>query len=246
MVLSFFKGADDLYAQGIDLIKQGDMDKARARFVKSIEKDGGPDDLSAVMVALIDMRGNLGNPNSYLNLIDKLKNCKVDEFEFGLTPLSTKTLITQCELSVEEINLINMNGGPEVLLEKGRRLIELAQKFQSLVGSDHLKLVEIYQNDTTRTGIRESMVLLAIAYESMATGTVWEDPRKAAEYQQIAYGYRKQIGDSGESNLKLVEEYSRSCKCWFCGRTASGAGIHFSNCPATFLPCFAKPMKRSL
>ncbi len=240
MALSFFKNADDLYAQGIDLIKQGDMDGARAKLMKSIEKDGGPDDLSRVIVALIDMRGKLGDPDSYLRLIEALKNCSTEDFEFGLTPLNTKTMITQCELSVEEIRLMNMNGGPEVLLEKGKRLIELAQKFQTQMGNDHLRLVEIYQNDTTRTGIRESMLLLAVAYESMATGTVWEDPRKAAEYQQIAYGYRKQIGDSGESNLKLIEEYSRSCKCWFCGRHASGEGIHFFKLSSDISPMLRK------
>ncbi|NLL94325.1 MAG: hypothetical protein GX224_00955 [Thermoplasmatales archaeon] len=241
MAFSFFKGADSLFTEGIDLIKQGNMSKARDRLVKSIEKDGGPDDLSAVLVALIDMEGNLGNPSRYRALLDALRRCGAKEFEFGLTPLDRDMMIAQCELEIEKFEIIAAAEDDHVAqLEKGKRLVDLAQRYQARMGDENLKLHEIYGNDTTQTGTRIGMLLLAAAYESMASGTVWDNPRKAAEYQQIAYGYRKQLGESGDRNLELINNYSKSCKCWFCGRTASGAGIHFFTLPSDVSPMLAK------
>ncbi len=240
MALSLFKNADALYEQAIDLIKQGEFEKARGRLMKSIEKDGGPDDISSVLVCMIDMRGRLGDISAYRNLLNALKATAAREFTFGLTTVSVPMMIVQCELAVEEIQAFNMNGASTVLLEKGNRLLKLAQRYQSEVGNETLKMNEIFLNDTTRTGIREGMVLLAMGYESLASGTVWDDPKKAAEYQQIAYGYRKQVGDTGESNLRLVNDYSRTCKCWFCGRTASGLGIHFFPISSEISPMLRK------
>ncbi len=240
MALSLFKDADALYEQAIDLIKQGEFEKARGRLMKSIEKDGGPDDISAVLVCMIDMRGRLGDVSAYGNLLNALKATKAKEFTFGLTTVSVPTMILQCELAIEEIHALNMNGSSAVTLEKGNRLLKLAQRYQSEVGNETLKMNEIFLNDTTRTGIREGMVLLAMGYESLASGTVWNDPKKAAEYQQIAYGYRKQVGDTGESNLKLINDYSKTCKCWFCGRTASGLGIHFFPMSSEISPMLLK------
>ncbi len=240
MALSLFKDADALYEQAIDLIKQGEFEKARGRLMKSIEKDGGPDDISAVLVCMIDMRGRLGDISAYRNLLNALKATKAKEFTFGLTTVNIPMMIVQCELAIEEIQTFNMNGGSAVTLEKGNRLLKLAQRYQSEVGNETLKMNEIFLNDTTRTGIREGMVLLAMGYESLASGTVWNDPKKAAEYQQIAYGYRKQVGDTGESNLKLINDYSKTCKCWFCGRTTSGLGIHFFPMSSEISPILLK------
>ena len=240
MALSLFKDADALYEQALDLIKQGEFDKARARLMKSIEKDGGPDDISAVLVGMIDLRGRLGDVNAYRALLNALKATKAKEFTFGLTTVNTAMMTVQCELAIEEIQIFNMNGPSAVLLDKGNKLLKLAQRYQAEVGNENLKTNEIFLNDTTRTGIREGLVLFATGYESLALGTVWDDPRKAAEYQQIAYGYRKQIGDTGEANLKLVNDYSRTCKCWFCGRTASGLGIHFFPISSEISPMLRK------
>lgn len=227
MAFSLFKSADTLYEKGIDLIKQGEFDKARERLIKSIERDGGPDQMSTVIVCMIDMRGHLGDISAYASLLNALSKTSAENFEFGLTMINTEMMKKQCELTIESIKAMNMSGSSSVLLDKGQKLIKLAQRYQSEIGDENLKLNEIYLNDTTRTGIREGILLLAIGYEALASGTVWEDPKKAAEYQQIAYGYRRQMGDTGEANLKLINDYAKTCKCWFCGRVASGLGIHF-------------------
>lgn len=244
MVFSRFKKADDLHIQGMDLIRQGEFAKARERLLLSIRKDGGPDDLSAVVVGMIDLRGNMGDVGAYRNLITSLKNTDAKEFEFGLTMVNTETMIKQSELAIEEIRITNMRGSGRDLVDKGQKLVELAQRYQTEVGEETLKLSEIYNNDTTRTGMKEGAMLMAMGYEAYATGTVWEDPRKAAEYQQIAYGYRKQMGDTGEENLRLINDYAKTCKCWYCGRVVSGLGIHFFALPSDISPALRTPPGR--
>ncbi len=241
MVFSIFKSADALYDQGIDLIKQGEFDKARRILSKSIEKDGGPDHMSTVIVSMIDMRGRLGDISAYVSLLNALNGTSAEEFTFGLTTINTAMMRKQCELAIESIRTLNINDSTGALLDKGQKLIKLAQRYQSEIGDENLKLNEIYLNDTTRTGLREGILLLALGYESLSSGTVWEDPRKAAEYQQIAYGYRKQMGDSGEANLKLINDYAKTSKCWFCGRVASGLGIHFFPLSSEISPMLRSP-----
>ncbi len=241
MVFSRFKSADSLHDQGMDLILQGEFAKAREKLLLSIRKDGGPDDLSAVIVCMIDMRGAMGSVNAYRNLVAALRKTDAKEFEFGLTAVNTEMMIKQAELAIEEILITEIDGHGMDPLEKGQRLIELAQRYQSEVGEDSLKLSEIYYNDTTRTGMKEGAMLMAMGYESYADGTVWEDPRKAAEYQQIAYGYRKQMGDTGEENLRRINDYAKTCKCWYCGRVASGFGIHFFALPSDISPVLRTP-----
>lgn len=241
MVFSLFKSADALYDQGIDLIKQGEFDKARRILMKSIEKDGGPDHMSAVIVSMIDMRGRLGDISAYVSLFNALNGTTAEEFEFGLTTINTDVMKKQCELAIEGIRILNMNTSSDVLIDKGQKLIKLAQRYQSEIGDENLKLSEIYLNDTTRTGIREGILLLALGHEALSSGTVWDDPKKAAEYQQIAYGYRKQIGESGEANLKLINDYAKTSKCWFCGRIASGRGIHFFPISSEISPMLRAP-----
>lgn len=197
--------------------------------------------MSTVIVSMIDMRGRLGDISAYVSLFNALNGTSAQEFEFGLTTINTEMMKKQCELAIEGIRTLNMNGTSGVLLDKGQKLIGLAQKYQSEIGSENLKLNEIYLNDTTRTGTREGLLLLAVGYESLSSGTVWEDPRKAAEYQQIAYGYRKQMGDSGEANLKLINDYAKTSKCWFCGRIASGLGIHFFPLSSEISPMLRAP-----
>jgi hypothetical protein len=190
---------------------------------------------------MIDMRGRLGDISAYVNLFNALKNTSAEEFDFGLTAINTEMMKTQCELAIEGLRILNANSSSENLLKRGQKLIELAQKYQSRIGDDNLKLSEIYHNDITRTGIREGLLLLALGYESLASGTVWENPKKAAEYQQIAYGYRRQMGDTGEANLKLINDYAKTCKCWFCGRVASGLGIHFFPLSSEISPILRAP-----
>ena len=77
---------------------------------------------------------------------------------------------------------------------------------------------------------------------------VWDNPSQAAEYEQIAMGYRQQNGQSGDTNMAKVRAYSTTCTCWLCGRIATGEGIHFFSAPAEVSPALDdkdKPTARS-
>ena len=82
--------------------------------------------------------------------------------------------------------------------------------------------------------------LMAVSYEYMSDAVVWDNPSQAAEYQQIAMGYRQQNGQSGDANLAKIRSYSCTSKCWLCGRIATGEGIHFFSAPADVSPALDK------
>lgn len=237
MVFKLFKSGDELYDEGKELIKRGEFAKARDYLEKSIEKDGGIDDAAAVKVALIDLSGMLNNVNAYRNLLDKLRNLKSrDTFEFGLSEINRDELIRECELTIRKMELISAGGQGAQLMENGKQLQALAADYQSQIGDRSLIVNELFRNDSSVTGMTEFYNLMALSYEIMADATVWENPSQAAEYEQIAAGYRQQNGQSGEENLRRVRAYARTCTCWLCGRIATGEGIHFYSAPADVSP----------
>lgn len=230
MAFKLFKNGDELYDEGDELIKRGEFSKARDVLQKSIDKDGGTDDVAAVKVALIDMSGRLTNAEAYRRLLKTLQSVSVSSFKFGLTHVECAPLITECELTIRKMELLS--AGTDNYEGKSKGLQELAQDFQSKIGDNHLIILEIFKNDTTVTGMTEFFNLMAISYETLADGTVWSNPSQAAEYQQIAMGYRQQNGQTGDANLSKIQAYSRTCRCWLCGRIATGEGIHFFSAPA--------------
>ena len=247
MVFKLFKSGDELYDEGKDLIKRGEFAKARDYLVKSIEKEGGIDDAAAVKVALIDLKDRLSNINAYRNLLEALKGLGAEEFEFGITQVNRDELITECELTIRKMSLLSDlgNGDP---MEKGSQIQQLAQDYQARIGDRSLIILGLFRNDTSITGMTEFFNLMAVSYETMADGVVWDNPAQAAEYEQIAMGYRQQNGQSGDENMGKVRAYSTTCTCWLCGRIATGEGIHFFSAPAEVSPALDaddKPAARS-
>ena len=138
---------------------------------------------------------------------------------------------TECELTIRKMTLLSSGDGTSGM-ERGQQLIALAQDFQSRIGDRSLIALSLFRKDTSVTGTTEFYNLMALAYEIMADATVGDNPSQAAEYQQIAAGYRQQNGQSAEENLRRVREYSATCTCWICGRIATGEGINFYAAPA--------------
>ncbi|MBR4503616.1 MAG: hypothetical protein IKP20_01340 [Candidatus Methanomethylophilaceae archaeon] len=239
MAFKLFKDGNDRYEEGNEYIKRGDFSKARSSLQKSLEKEGGADDVAAVQIALIDMMGNLDNPNVYANLLKNLKSLKSSEFDFGLTHVYRDPLITETELTYRKIGLMNQRAQKKDLEAVSANLQTLAQEFQGQIGDQHLIIQEIFNNDTTVTGTSEFFNLMAVSYEALSDSVVWANPSQAAEYEQIAMGYRQQNGQSGSANDARVRAYSNTCRCWVCGRSASGEGIHFYSAPADISPALA-------
>ncbi len=240
MAFKLFKNGDDLYTQGDELIKRGEYAKARDILQKSIDKEGGIDDVAAVKVALIDLSSHLTHPGAYRNLRSKLKEVSQKDLEFGLTSFDRDELITECELTEEKLEIIGDVEDDSEKADAAEALQNLALRYQSEIGDRHLIVLEIFKNDTTVTGMTEFYNLMAVSYEYKSDAVVWDNPSQAAEYQQIAMGYRQQNGQSGESNLAKIRSYSCTSKCWLCGRVATGEGIHFFSAPADVSPALDK------
>ena len=239
MAFKLFKNGDDLYSQGDDLIKRGEYAKARDILQKSIDKEGGVDDVAAVKVALIDLSSHLTNPAAYRNLESKLKAVSEKQLEFGLTSFDRDALLTECDLTAQKLQI--MGGANDANKNTAaQQLQDLAIRYQSEIGDRNLIVIEIFKNDTTVTGMTEFYNLMAVSYEYMSDAVVWENPSQAAEYQQIAMGYRQQNGQSGDANLAKIRSYSCTSKCWLCGRIATGEGIHFFSAPADVSPALDK------
>ena len=243
MAFKLFKNGDDLYDEGRELLKRGEYDKARNVLQKSIDKDGGVDDVAAVKVALIDLRGRTSSPGAYENVLDKLSKTSAPEFEFGLTMVDSERLRTECGLTVRKLNLLGSSSSDE--MRRAQDIQALAQDFQAQMGDTNFIVKEIFENDTTVTGTTEFFNLMAVSYEIMSEATVWDNPPQAAEYEQLAMGYRQQNGQSGDSNLARINAYSSTCKCWLCGRIATGEGIHFYSTPADVSPSLVDDNSRT-
>ena len=239
MAFKLFKNGDDLYSQGDDLIKRGEYAKARDILQKSIDKEGGVDDVAAVKVALIDLSSHLTNPAAYRNLESKLKAVSEKQLEFGLTSFDRDALLMECDLTAQKLQI--MGGANDANKNTAaQQLQDLAIRYQSEIGDRNLIVIEIFKNDTTVTGMTEFYNLMAVSYEYMSDAVVWDNPSQAAEYQQIAMGYRQQNGQSGDPNLAKIRSYSCTSKCWLCGRIATGEGIHFFSAPADVSPALDK------
>jgi len=239
MVLSVFKSGDELFVQGVDLIKRKEYAKARKNFEKTIEKNGREAALARVYVDIIDACLDNNNPDRYARLASSLGNMK-DEFEFGLTIINPTKVQKECFLCAEKMNVGRMQGNSSALLEeKGNRFLDVARKYQSQIGNETIMISEIV-GLPVNTGIKESLILQAWGYESLASAAVLSDPKKAAELLQNAYTCRKQLGEDGTREMNRIKAYSKSVKCWICGRPATGEGVHFLAMPSDITPFMRK------
>ena len=235
MVLSILKSGDKLFDQGVDSLKRRDYGEARQKFQLSLEKSRGSDTktkLTRVYLAMIDVFMSRGAYSKLGMLADILESTDLEPFEFGISVIDPKEMIVECRLAVERGKAMEARGGTR----KGEMLLDLSKRYYSEIGQKNLILSEIFRNDNTLTGIRQAQRLQAIGYEELAYGIVEENPKKAAEYLQMAYNLKRQLGEDTGLYSKLMKDYSRSAKCWICGRVSTGEGIHFMPVVADISP----------
>ncbi len=101
MVFKLSKSGDELHDEGKELVKRSEYAKACDYLQRSVDKDGGIDDVTAVKVALVDPRDKLTNVNAYKNLIGT--RLSMEKFKFGLIEVGRDELRTECELAVRKI-----------------------------------------------------------------------------------------------------------------------------------------------
>lgn len=239
MVFNFLKDSKDLFEEAQELIRQKEFQKAYKKLSSAIEKGSDKADIAQAMMCFIKLGESLNNSGAYTKMADSL-NKVGDTFTFGLTDFDTAKLKAECEAMAVAISARGISASGIVQVnEKGTRLIEAAVKINSNIGNNTL-LVNEYFNNSTMSGTRLALTLMAEGNECLAEATYWSDPKKAAEYQQIAYNYRRQLGESGDYNQKKIKEYTQSCTCWICGRQATGEGLHFFRMSADISPEHAK------
>ena len=236
MVFGFFKDGNELYNEGVDLVKRREYEKAAKSFEKCLDKDKcTKKDMARVMLSILSIRSNLNLPGAYLSTAEILRKHGDMSFEFGLTQMNAPDVVSECEATAEMLKAQQMPANSSTHEKKGMALISAAQGMQAKVGNRDLVFYDLFRN-TRMTGMRLSSLLMATGFESRAEGMVWEDVKKAAEYLQTAHGYWRQFGEVGKEDLDKIRKYSKSCTCWICGREVSGEGVHFFEMPSEISP----------
>lgn len=224
--MAFFKSGDELFVQGNDLVKRKEFEKARKTFEKAIAKKTNDRELAEALIALLNLEKNLTNANMYNSVAAILEQKGDMEFEFGLNDVTAAGLAKECRLLGAEFSATCLPRAANTYASRGKQLIDVAMKYQTTMPNDILVIPEIF-GGVSMTGMRRAQKLFAEGNEDLAESVVFSDPRKAAEYQQIALNYRVQMGESGEGNRQKIESYSKAATCWFCGRDVTGERIHF-------------------
>ena len=235
--MGLFKSGDELFNQAMDLVGRKNFSDARAKFLKAIEKGCGNEPYARFCIAMIDINGRFGDPACYRAIGDAASRLPGGGVTFGVTTADRDLIIAQTELAVQEITAQNMSDRD--YMAKGQALIACAAAFSSRLGSNNLPIQDMIRGTSTN-GNHEALVLQALAYEVMGKGAVYADPKQGSEYLQMAYNFRKQLGDSGEEDLKLMKQFSTTARCWLCGRQASGEGVHLMAVRSNITDMFRK------
>ena len=222
MAFGLFKDGEELFNSALEEIKRKEYDKAQKTLNKALEKNTKNADIAKVYIAFISVGKDLNNPGAYDGLRNRLCDLKVDSFQFGLATFDTEMLKKECECISACISARAMSDSSA----KGNAMMKAAQNLMAGVGNNNLRINEYYTGNAI-TGARMATGLMAEANEILADDMFETDPQKAAEYQQQAYNFRRQNGESGEANLRKMQQYSKACTCWICGRQAVGEGLHF-------------------
>jgi len=222
--MGLFKNGDELYDQAIDLIGRKNFPEAISKFQKALEKGCAKEAHARFCMALMYMDGRFGDPSSYKHLGDILQKLPAGPVAFGVTSADRDLMIAQTELAVQEIAAQNMSDSD--FMAKGQALLEAAAGFAGRIGQENLPIQDLLKGTST-SGNREALVLQAMAYEVMGKGAVYADPKQGSEYLQMAYNFRKQLGDSGDEDLRLMRQFATTGHCWLCGRQVAGEGVHF-------------------
>ena len=227
--MAFFKSGNDMIREGNDLIKRKEFDKAIKAFQKALSKgikDKNEENEVNAMIGLLSLKGSLSNASAYSNVARMLRGLGEDDLEFGLYNVTADKLAMECELLSREFTALSMSRDPAGSNVRGEALIKAAQEYMMKMQNDILIIPEMFAG-VSMNGGRRALKLLAEGNEDLAENMVFSDPRKAAEYQQIAYNYRIQMGESGEANRQKIAGYSKSATCWMCRRDVSGERVHF-------------------
>ena len=227
----FFKSGDDRFEQGNEFIKRKEYDKARAAFEKAISKGAADARIAKVMISLLNLRSP--SAAAYGEAVKLLREEGELEIAFGLFTIKCSQLQTECDAALSELMSLGLpQSGAPALKTRAEKLFEAAMKYQTQIGMNTLIIPEVY-TAARITGIQKANGLMAEGNENMAESVAWEDPKRAAEFLQMALNYRQQMGDgNAEARIRdKISQYAKAAACWICGREATGETLHFVSMP---------------
>jgi tetratricopeptide (TPR) repeat protein len=230
--MGLFKTADEKFDQGNEYIKRKEYDKARAAFEKAISKGAADAEVAKVMIALLNLRTN-ANTEGYRNASAVLGSKGDMKVEFGLFTIECSKLDIECDACYSECVAKGLPSGDAAAMKaRADALFAAGMKFQTKIGPNTLIVPEVFAA-TKITGIDKASRLLAEGNEMMAESVAWSEPKKAAEYLQIAMNYYRQLGDGNAESAasNKIKMYAKAAMCWICGREVTGESMHFVQMP---------------
>ena len=229
--MGLFKSGDEKFEQGNEFIKRKEYDKARKAFEAALKKGSKEAEVAQVMIALLDLRE--GGMQAYRDAITVLQSKGELAVDFGLFNIKCSQLYIECDAVYAEMVAMGLGtSGAPALKQRADALFAAGMKYQTKIGPGTLIVPEVY-TAVKVTGIQKANFLMAEGNENLAESVAWDDPKKAAEYLQIALNYRRQLGDgNAESRIsQKIKMYAKAAACWLCGREATGETIHFVSMP---------------
>jgi hypothetical protein len=230
--MGLFKTADEKFEQGNEFIKRREYDKARAAFEKAISKGAADAETAKVMIALLNLRTNatLAGYKDASSVLGSKGDMKV---EFGLFTIECSKLAVECDACyLECVARVLSSGDAAANKARADAFFAAGMKFQTMIGMNTLIVPEVFSSSKV-TGIEKANRLMAEGNECMAESAAWSDPKKSAEFLQIAMNYYRQLGDgAAESNVSnKIKMYAKAASCWICGREVTGETLHFVQMP---------------
>lgn len=152
--------------------------------------------------------------------------------EYGNYTVNTDRMALECDLILTALHSLDAAAKDETM-QNGQALIAIGNRYVSEIGDDNLVLENVFKQ-TTISGRNYALILLAEGYETLADAIKWDDPKKAAEYQQQAMFYNKDREDAEAvaRNEEFIRGVAKTVHCWFCGKEVCGENIHFVPMPA--------------
>ncbi|MBE6522077.1 MAG: hypothetical protein E7Z62_02970 [Thermoplasmata archaeon] len=176
-----------------------------------------------VLKRMLEMRTNYRDPNELSKSIGVFSNYPGLMVKYGVYDVSVDALLNECNLRIKGQQALNNS---DVSQEAGLQLISTAAEFAAY---DRTFILEEIFDEKKVTARDYSNMMYALGYERLSEAIKWEDPKKAAEFQQQAliYNNERHNQEAISKNQEFIRGASMTVHCWFCGREVSGENIHF-------------------
>ena len=210
------------FDKGSEVIAQKQSSKALNNFNKVISLGQGTPEVF-VLKRMLEMRPDYTDTNELRESIDLFQKFPGLVVKYGVYDVSVDAMLYECQLRLKGQQALQLS---DVTTEAAMIIVGIASEFAAY---DRTFILDELFAEKKITARDFSNKLYALGYERMSEAIKWDDPKKAAEYQQQALIYNNERHDSEaiERNQNFIRGSSMTVHCWFCGKEVSGENIHF-------------------